>query len=131
MRLFVRVTLCFVFGDQIEHLGVFDRDHLGEVRFDVVELVEHHHAQRACRCFHMRFEQLTNARDIGFIWVDKLDQLQVAMALQRLRLVVDIRDAARHARSEVEPHFAQHQYLATGHVFAAVFAYAFHHQLGS
>ena len=106
MRLFVRVTLCFVFGDQIEHLGVFDRDHLDEVRFDIVELVENHHAQRACRCFYMRFEQLTNARDIGFIWADKLDQLQVAMALQRLRLVVDIRDAARHACSEVEPHFA-------------------------
>lgn len=79
----------------------------------------------------MRFEQLANARDIGFIWACELDQFQVAVALQRLRLVVDIRDAARHACGEVEPHFAQHQYLATGHVFAAVFAYAFHYQLGS
>ena len=104
----MRVTLCFVFGDQVEHLGVFDRDHLGEVRFDIVELVEHHHAQRACCCLYMCFEQLANACDICFIWADKLDQLQVAMALQRLRLVVDIRDTARHARSEVEPYFAQH-----------------------
>src|SRR5207248_1941328 len=43
--------------------------------------------------------------------------------------IVDIGDAAAHARREIAPGLAQHHHAAAGHVLAAVIAHAFDHRL--
>ena len=59
------------------------------------------------------------------------DQLTVAARREGAFGIVDIRDAAAHARRKISPRRPEHRHTATGHVFAAVIADAFDDRAGA
>jgi hypothetical protein len=61
----------------------------------------------------------------------KRDHRHVAARLERIVLVDDIGDAARHAGGEVAAGAAEHGHDTAGHVFAAMVAGAFDHDGGA
>lgn len=52
----------------------------------------------------------------------EVDRIEVRVQVERTFLVVDVGDAARHARREVDAGRAEHQHLSAGHILAAVVA---------
>lgn len=63
-----------------------------------------------------------NERDFVSIGLEDVDELPVAMGLERMRRIVDVGHATVHARREVDAHLAQDEHAPTRHVLAAVVA---------
>ena len=70
----------------------------------------------------MCLDELADERDFVSIGLEDVDELPVAMGLERMRRIVDVGHATVHARREVDAHLAQDEHAPTRHVLAAVVA---------